>query len=246
MSTERPKNNFTEEEVETLKKYISGGFHLKFNEKLRENTPLKEDEIKNYLNLYNIIDKNRIQEDMTVYRGIKTTEEEFIKFLGLNRAFTSTSKTKPFHSDECCQLIIHLKKGSRAMDISRFNKQEDEVLIAPGIFNVIRRYEKELVNKIPSISFSKDMKIIKTYIEKVVPTVYYELFYTDYDGNNGENVSENEEKNTGYDYTFRRHKSLKRKSLKRKSLKRKSLKRKSLKRKSLKRKSLKRKSLKRK
>ena len=134
------------------------------------------------------------------------------------------------------------------MDISRFNKDEDEVLIAPGIFNVIKRYEKDLVTKIPS--FTYDGPVMRaTYTEKIVPTVYYELLYTDYDGNseNSEN-SKDEEKKSEYNFGYKKSKRKSRKSIKRKS--RKSIKRKSHKsikrkpRKSIKRKS--RKSIKQK
>jgi len=104
MSSDSNKN-FTKEELRSLNKYTSGGLHINFNKKLRENKPLTDDEFQHYLNLYSIIEKNRIKEDMIVYRGIQTTEKNFLKFLGLNRSFTSTSKTKPFSSNKCCQLI---------------------------------------------------------------------------------------------------------------------------------------------
>jgi len=167
--------NITKEEKEAIKKYI-GSSYLSFNENLRERKPLNEEQEELYKNLYSVIDKNRILEDIIVYRGIRTTEEEFQKSLGFNPTFTSTSKDKPFASDECCRLIIHLKKGDMAMDISSFDKGENEVLIAPGIFNVLNRYKKDLVRKIPSFVMSKaTMKI--SYTEQIIPTIFYELSY---------------------------------------------------------------------
>ena len=158
--------NITKEEKEALMKYIGGGLYLNFNKKLRQNKPLNDIELKVYKNLYSLIDKNRISEDMIVYRGIDTTEKEFKKSIGFNPSFTSTSKHKPFTpGKECCHLIIHLKKGSCAMDISRFNKQESEVLIAPGIFTVIDTYKKDYIKKIPKVDFSGgSMKV--SYEEK--------------------------------------------------------------------------------
>lgn len=184
--------NASEEEIESLQNYISGSYHLKLNEKLRENRSLTDQEMKNYKNLYNIIDKNRISEDMTVYRGIVTTEEVFEKTIGLNRSFTSSSKIKPFGSSKCCQLIIHLKKGSMAIDISNsYNIVEKEVLIAPGIFRCIKKYEKDMIKKIPSFDMSShNMRV--TYKEIIVPTIFYELEYYDIisDTENDEKKSE--------------------------------------------------------
>jgi hypothetical protein len=167
--------NITKEEKEAIKKYI-GSSYLSFNKNLRERKPLNEEQEELYKNLYSVIDKNRILEDIIVYRGIRTTEEEFQKSLGFNPTFTSTSKDKPFASDECCRLIIHLKKGDMAMDISSFDKRENDVLIAPGIFNVLSRYKKDLVRKIPSFDMSEVTMII-SYTEQIIPTIFYELSY---------------------------------------------------------------------
>jgi hypothetical protein len=174
--------NATQEEIKSLKNYMKGGHHLNFNKNLRSGLPLTPSQKKQYRDLYNLIDKNRISEDMIVYRGIVSSEKNFIDSIGLNRSFTSTSKDRPFHSGECCQLIIHLKKGSRATDVSEYDKLENEVLIGPGIFNIIKTYKKDLVIKSPSIDMSQ-IHMPTIYKEEIVPTIFYELSYTDYPEN---------------------------------------------------------------
>lgn len=176
------KIDATDEEIQALKNYIKGGHHLDFNKRLRENKRLTEQQAEQYKHLYDIIDRNRITEDMTVYRGIKTTEKKFINSLGINRSFTSTSKSKSFSpGKECCQLIIHLKKGDRAIDVSEnYNKHEQEVLIAPGIFNVIKRYVKDVIYEIKHIDMSSIVPKV-TYQERVEPTLFYELSYENHD-----------------------------------------------------------------
>jgi len=130
-----------DKQIKSIKKY-TGIYYAQFNKSLRENAvpPNTEDFIV-YVNLWNFLNKNRIIEPTTVYRGIRISDDNKQTFdeslERLNTSYTSTSLLKDMANDfkwgKCCVLNINLPAGARAFDVTKYSEyNEQEVLLAPG------------------------------------------------------------------------------------------------------------------
>jgi hypothetical protein len=120
-----------------------------------------------YLNLWNIIDRNPLLEDIVVYRGVPdfnktwyTNEwnrenntiseiEESKANLRCFPSYFSASTSKDiaisFAGANGCVMTIHLKKGDRAFEMAKYSSisSEKEVLVAPGQLKIIKVPQKD-------------------------------------------------------------------------------------------------------
>lgn len=132
----------TNEEQYALNKYM--GFEsYTYNEKLRNDIPLEENEIKILNDLDIALDKMP-KYNGTVTRSVCINSDDINYFLKnykvgnivKHKAYTSTTKGEIYNPDARVQMMIKSKNGR---DISKYNKEEQEILFKRNSkFNVIK------------------------------------------------------------------------------------------------------------
>ncbi|MFA5765922.1 MAG: ADP-ribosyltransferase [Bacilli bacterium] len=143
-------------------------------------SPKQEAEInQNINNLTNIINNNKINTSMKVYRGLTgQSKEEFLKMIKNVKpgnsfeyaGFTSTSPDKSIgerfatwgNKGKTVLLEIDLPKDSNAMDISKHTASkkygETEILVAPGFELVLNKVEKNKGSDIYHLTYKQSKK----------------------------------------------------------------------------------------
>lgn len=171
----RNENGFiiTELEKHYIKDYTASGYR-KLNKLFSSHGIPTEEEYINFINIWNVLDRNRLEETVTVYRGITRVEDKKVFFqnpegtdfnidIQKTRCFTNFMSTsasldvtyKFTEEDEKLGiagiiLAIRLKKNGRAMSLKSFSSipKEEEILVAPGFLKILR-VEYYLVGKNP-------------------------------------------------------------------------------------------------
>lgn len=145
-------------------------------------SPKQETEInQNINNLTNIINNNKINTNMKVYRGLTgQSKEEFLKMIKKvtpgnsfkYAGFMSTSPDKSIgerfatwgNKGKTVLLEIDLPKDSNAMDISKYTASkkygETEILVAPGFELVLDKVEKNKGADIYHLTYKQSKKEI--------------------------------------------------------------------------------------
>jgi hypothetical protein len=143
-------------------------------------SPKQESEInQNINNLTNIINNNKINTNMKVYRGLTgQSKEEFLKMIKKvtpgnsfeYAGFMSTSPDKSIgerfatwgNKGKTVLLEIDLPKDSNAMDISKYTASkkygETEILVAPGFELVLNKVEKNKGADIYHLTYKQSKK----------------------------------------------------------------------------------------
>lgn len=133
-----------QKQIRSINKY-TGEYFGRFNRDLRENPiPSSDESLIDYVNIWNFLDTNRVNNETMVYRGVNITspeqKQEYERSLQIvNTYFISTSLSPQIarrflNGSECCTMNIIIPAGSRAINITRYSQfaEENEVLLAPG------------------------------------------------------------------------------------------------------------------
>ena len=151
---------------------------IPLNKRLRSfKNPLTDEQYMNYKNLIKILYKNKTKNEMVVYRGLKQMTSDKVKDM-FNKpyyGFFSTTKIKDydfFTSPDlgCCLLEITIPKNSPGLDISEFSKykNEEEILLPPGILLYKGEYDQKIDNYIGDIYMKVYQCVYQSFsIEKV-------------------------------------------------------------------------------
>ena len=132
----------TDNEQYALNKYMGFESYI-YNEKLRNDIPLDENETKILNNLDKALDKMPKYEN-TVTRSVSISSDDINHFLKdykegcviQYKAYMSTTKGDIYNPDARVQMAIKSKNGR---DISKYNKEEQEILFKRNSkFNVIK------------------------------------------------------------------------------------------------------------
>ena len=146
-SLSKLRDTYSIGKVNAIQKYTGLSF-INLNRHLRDNQPLDSYLQVLYDKLLSALLKHRSTKEVTLFRGVRTTEQEMMEAFaankGLERAFTSTSKSiivaKDFTYGTCCLLHVKVPANTPMLSIQSVSNFEDEkeVLLPPGRFAVVK------------------------------------------------------------------------------------------------------------
>ncbi len=134
-----------DKQIRSIREY-TGSYYQRFNSDLRDNLmPTTDENLINYINIWNFLDTNRTPADLNVYRGVyggnQEAKDRFLRNLNIfYSGFISSSLDNRvalgfIGAANCCLINLRVPAGSRGFYVDPFSQfpGEQELLLAPGI-----------------------------------------------------------------------------------------------------------------